>query len=63
KAKPAPDADAVVEWLYLSTLSRRPTASEKAAADRHLKKAPDPAKGYNGVLWMLVNRTEYLLVR
>ncbi len=63
KAKPAPDSETVVEWLYLSTLSRRPTASEKAAADRYLKKAPDLAKGYNGVLWMLVNRTEYLLVR
>ncbi|MBM3982260.1 MAG: DUF1553 domain-containing protein [Planctomycetes bacterium] len=63
KAKPAPGADEVVEFLYLSTLSRRPTAAEKAAADRYLKKAPDPTKGYNGVLWMLVNRTEYLLVR
>jgi hypothetical protein len=63
KAKPAPGADEVVEWLYLSTLSRRPTASERGAADRYLKKAADPAKGYAGVLWMLVNRTEYLLVR
>ncbi len=63
KAKPAPDSDAVVEWLYLSTLSRRPTAGEKADADRYLKKAADPAKGYNGILWMLVNRTEFLLVR
>jgi hypothetical protein len=63
KAKPASGADEVVEFLYLSTLSRRPTAGEKAAADRYLKKAPDAAKGYNGVLWMLVNRTEYLLVR
>ena len=53
KAKPAPGAEEVVEWLYLSTLSRRPTASEKAAAERYLKKASDPTKGYNGVLWML----------
>ena len=49
-----------VEWLYLSTLSRRPTAGEQAAARRYLER---PGSSYLGVLWMLVNRSEYLLVR
>lgn len=62
KAKPAPTPEQTVEFLYLATLSRRPTSAEQASAQRYLKKA-DPAKGPVGVLWMLVNRSEYLLVR
>jgi hypothetical protein len=63
KSKPDASAEQTVEWLYLSTLSRRPTPEEQSEAQRYLAKAADPAKGYAGVLWMLVNRTEYLLVR
>jgi hypothetical protein len=55
----ATDAE-VVEWLYLSTLSRRPTAAEQASAGRYLAKSPG---NFAGVLWMLANRTELLLVR
>jgi hypothetical protein len=58
KTKPAPTA--TVEWLYLSTLSRRPTAQEQAEAQRYLQRSDH---SYIGVLWMLVNRSEYLLVR
>jgi hypothetical protein len=61
KANPTPEQ--VVEWLYLSTLSRRPDRDELAAAQRYLKKTANPARGYIGVLWMLVNRSEYLFVR
>ena len=60
KAKPTPSSQQTVEWLYLSTLSRRPTAAEQAEAQRYLRRSPD---SYIGVLWMLVNRSEYLLVR
>jgi hypothetical protein len=63
KTKPAPTPDQAVEWLYLATLSRRPTNDEQAEAQRYLKKASTPAKAYNGVVWMLVNRSEFLLVR
>jgi hypothetical protein len=63
KATPAPTPEQTVDYLYLSTLSRRPTTAEQADAQRYLQKAGDPNKGYTGVLWMLVNRTEYLLVR
>lgn len=61
KTKPTPEQ--TVEWLYLSTLSRRPSSDELAAAQRYLKKTGDPARGFAGVLWMLVNRSEYLFVR
>jgi len=63
KATPSATPEQTVEWLYLTTLSRRPTGDEQADAQRYLGKAADPAKGYAGVLWMLINRSEYLLVR
>jgi hypothetical protein len=61
--KKSPTPEQTVEWLYLLTLSRRPTSDEMSDAQRYLKKSKDPVKAYNGVLWMLVNRTEYLFVR
>ena len=38
KVTPAPSPEQTVEWLYLSTLSRRPTSEEQAEAQRYLKK-------------------------
>jgi hypothetical protein len=63
KATPTATAEQTVEWLYLATLSRRPTNAEQGEAQRYLQKAGEPAKGYAGVLWMLVNRSEFLLIR
>ena len=53
----------IIEWLYLSTLSRRPDAAEMAEAVDYVKQSEDPAKAYVGVLWMLVNRSEFMLIR
>ncbi|WP_145048140.1 DUF1549 domain-containing protein [Lignipirellula cremea] len=63
--KRTPDAapEQVVERLYLSTLSRRPNDDELADAMKYLRKIDDKTKAYNGVLWMLVNRSEFILVR
>jgi hypothetical protein len=61
KAKPSPEQ--TIEWLYLTTLSRRPSAEEQAETRRYLENAPDAAKGSVGVLWSLVNRSEYMLIR
>jgi len=63
KATPTSTAEQTVEWLYLTTLSRRPTPDERDEAQRYFKKTADPAKAHVGMLWMLVNRSEYLLVR
>ncbi len=60
KTNPKATPEQTVEWLYLSTLSRRPSEVERADAQRYLQRTPD---GYIGVLWALVNRSEYLLVR
>lgn len=63
KMTPTPSPQQTVEWLYLSTLSRRPTTEEQAEAQRYLKRTENASSAYVGVLWMLVNRSEYLLVR
>ncbi len=63
KTKPAPTPKKIVEWLYLSTLSRRPTNDEMNEAVGYIQRTADKEKAYNGVLWMLVNRSEYIFVR
>jgi hypothetical protein len=63
KLTPTPSPEQTVEWLYLTTLSRRPTNPEQAEAQRYLKRTENSPNAYVGVLWMLVNRSEYLLVR
>jgi len=60
KSTPAPSPQQTVEWLYLSTLSRRPAAEESADALAFLGKSGDAAKAHAGLLWTLVNRSEYI---
>ena len=62
-AGPAPTPAQVIEWLYLSTLSRRPSAEGATEALAYATKINDPARAYPGLLWMLVNRSEFMLVR
>ena len=56
-------AQSVVEWLYLSTLSRRPTKDEANEAAAFIAEVSDNQEAYNGLLWMLVNRSEFILIR
>jgi hypothetical protein len=60
KTNPAPEK--TVEWLYLSTLCRQPTPDELNDALNYIKKSKHPNTAYSGVLWMLVNRSEYLFI-
>jgi len=52
-----------VETLYASTLSRRPTPQEAGEALEYVNACVDRQTAYAGVLWMLLNRSEFLLVR
>lgn len=52
-----------VDALYLATLSRRPSAEELAEARQFIERCKEPRKAYSGVLWTLINRSEFLLVR
>jgi hypothetical protein len=58
KAKAA--TPAVIEELYLVTLSRPPRPEEIEQATRWLAKAPTPREGVADLLWTLLNSREFL---
>lgn len=51
----------LVEEAFLSTLSRLPSAKEKADALDHLKDAKNRTEGVTDLLWALVNTREFIL--
>ena len=55
--------EAIVEELYLATLSRRPTADEQSACREFLKQSPSPKECYEDLLWALINSKQFLFVR
>ena len=57
------ESTAIIEQLYLGTLSRRPASEETDEAIRFVQASSTPRVGYNGLLWMLINRSEFLLIR
>src|SRR6185295_12023697 len=50
----------VIENLYLSTLSRRPTRAETDKVTRFLAAQPDRNQGYADLMWVLLNSGEFL---
>ena len=52
---------ALVEEIYLATLSRRPTAAEIGIAARHIEQLGDRAKGLQDLQYALFNLGEFLL--
>jgi hypothetical protein len=59
--KTAPARERVIEQLYLATLSRKPAADEMKQSLAYILKQRTPRDGYNGLLWTLVNRSEFVL--
>jgi hypothetical protein len=59
-AKKAPD-DIVTE-LYLTALSRRPTAEERAACRKMSAEADNAKIFYEDLLWSLINSKQFLFV-
>ena len=53
----------VLDTLYWSALSRRPTATEQAAAIQYVQRAPSRLDGLKDVAWALLNSSEFLLRR
>lgn len=58
--RPARATDEILEWLFLATLSRRPTSVERSEAEDFLARSPDD---YLRILWTIVNGSEYFLIR
>jgi hypothetical protein len=53
---------AAVEGLYLAALSRPPSADERAAALDYLRRKVGRRAGLEGLLWVLLNTREFILV-
>jgi hypothetical protein len=53
--------DELAEELFLSTLSRMPTADEKAETVKHLKEAKTRTEAVTDLVWALVNTREFIL--
>lgn len=50
----------IVRQLYLATLSRPPSAEERAATLALIRDEPDRRKAWEDVLWALINTKEFL---
>lgn len=57
-AEKKPDA-ALVEELYLATLSRSPTKEEQETIAKLLAAAPSRQEGFEDLMWTLLNLTEF----
>src|SRR5207249_764340 len=53
--------DAIVEELFLATLSRLPNENEKQTALENVRSAKDRQKAFADVIWALINTREFIL--
>jgi hypothetical protein len=51
-----------IEEVYLWTVSRLPSSEEVQKCVQYVKESPTPEKGYEDVMWSLLNTREFLLV-
>lgn len=52
--------EAIIEELFLATLSRLPNDEEQGASREHLQKGPDRTKAAQALFWSLINTREFL---
>jgi hypothetical protein len=62
-AKDRPPPERALERLTLHVLARRPTQEEIAKLSAYLARQSDPKKGYDGILWVLMNSAEFICIR
>lgn len=61
--KPGSTPAQIVEAMFLATLSRRPTPAETTQMTAYVAKAATPAEGYNDLLWVILNSSEFSMIR
>ncbi|MGE3803504.1 MAG: DUF1549 domain-containing protein [Gemmataceae bacterium] len=61
--KACTDDEQRVEQIYLWTVCRMPGAAERKLCLAYLQKSPSPQKGLEGLMWTLLNSSEFLLNR
>ncbi|MBN9523546.1 DUF1553 domain-containing protein, partial [bacterium] len=60
---PRDEVRAVLERMYLATLSRRPTAAELARLSAYVQSAGTQVEGYGDVLWAILNSSEFTMIK
>ena len=55
--------NAIIERLYLLTVSRLPTPAETKKLVEYVVKQDDPKTAYSDILWALLNSSEFALNR
>jgi len=55
--------DEAIESIYLAALARRPSAEERTMLLEYIAGASSPAMGYSDILWVVLNGSEFTLVR
>jgi hypothetical protein len=55
--------DEVITDLFRMTLSRNPTSEELATATGYVQRASDPHTGFADLLWVLMQSSEFALIR
>jgi hypothetical protein len=51
----------VIEDLHLAAYARRPTSEESLRLEEYVAAHADPDEAYSGVLWALLNSSEFAL--
>jgi hypothetical protein len=59
--KTAKSPDAVIDYLYLCTVSRHATAAETQKLAAYVQKQANPQNAYGDILWALLNSSEFAL--
>jgi hypothetical protein len=57
--KSHPNDDEAIEMLYMRTLARKPTSSEREKCAGYIKKVGRRAEAFEDLLWALINSTEF----
>ena len=56
-------ADAVIEKMYLTALSRKPTSAELKRLQDYAKQSTTQLDAYSDILWALLNSSEFTMIR
>ena len=56
-------ADAVIEKMYLTALSRKPTGAELKRLQDYAKQSTTQLDAYSDILWALLNSSEFTMIR
>ena len=63
KENPNATNDDLIKWLYLATLSRSPSHVELTDMNDFIQNASDQKSAENDIIWMLLNHSEFIIIK